>query len=1117
MKKFKTKEGIYVPVKKMLLMARLTMFLILLGLMQVSAESYSQTAKLSIKMNNVPIADVFNEIEKISKFRLFYDNQLVDLSQRVSVDAEGETIFDVLDEAFLNTGLDYEIMDRFILVKAQNEQLTRAESIYAAQQPSSVSGKITDNSNQPLPGVTVVVKGTTQGTVTNADGEYTLTNIPDDAVLQFSFVGMRTQEVAVEGRRSINVTMVEETIGIEEVVAVGYGTMKKSDITGSVSSVPMDLLKNQPVRNLEDMLQGRVAGMTLTRTSGQPTSGAKIRIRGPNSISGNNAPLYVVDGVIGGSMGSVHDIESIEVLKDASATAIYGERASNGVILITTKKATTAEPHIRVSLNSGINFQNTDYPDKMNAAEYAEFINLQRGEGTFSSSEIEEFRRTGGTDWTDLIMRTGIKNDHNISYSQKFNKFGIYLSGRYLDEEGTMVNSNVGGNYQVRSNVDFAPNDRLSFNFDLKAHKNESWNGNLSTGTSKAHPLIQSLLWSPTEPVWSDEENGEYNLNDSWGALSDNPYMRAMEQQYFVMSHGVYATLVGNYDITDWLTYNVTGYAAKSTSQSGNYDNKWLDPNDPQASRSYSDGFTWRLINRVDINKTFYDAHNVLLTGVYEAEAHESWGLSGTGRNMPLPDLARYYKIDLSNIQSASSSFGQSSRLAYLARLNYNYMSRYYFTASYRVDAQSGPTDRKEENKYGAFPSFAASWRLSEEPFMKGGFFDNLKVRAGWGITGNPSGFPYTKMSKANNKFGLGSEVLGYVPGTPANPNIKWEETAQTDVGLDATILEGKLSLSLDYFHKKTTDLLTEKVLPGYYGYGGSASYTQNLGQINNNGYEATINYTPIQTSNVYWGLNFNVSTVRNEVIDLGEQEAFLTGTNGNGFLDVRTYRVEEGLALGSMWGYKFLGIWGTNEAAEAEKYGAQPGDPKWEDVNTDYAITLTEDGQKIGDANPDFIWGLSSALSYKNFDFDITLQGMHGQDVFNLLRAAMSTAHPDSRSITLKEPAFDYWTPENQNTPWPNIHSTSDKKKLNSTQWIEDGSWVKVKYVGVTYHVPRQWINFADLSVSLSGNELLTFTKYKGYDPEVSASGTDDDWGGCDFGTFPIPKSVNLGVILEF
>jgi hypothetical protein len=408
-------------------------------------------------------------------------------------------------------------------------------------------------------------------------------------------------------------------------------------------------------------------------------------------------------------------------------------------------------------------------------------------------------------------------------------------------------------------------------------------------------------------------------------------------------------------------------------------------------------------------------------------------------------------------------------------------------------------------------------WRLSEEPFLKDKIFDNLKLRIGWGITGNPCGFPYATMTKTNYKFGLGSEVLGYMPGTPANYNLKWEETSQTNMGLDITILNNKLSLIFDYFHKRTDDLLTEKYLPGYFGYGEDASYTQNLGRVVNHGYEAALDFTPIQTSSFYWGLNFNISTVKNKVVDLGEQEAFLTGTDGHDLIGVKTYRIEEGLPMGTMWGYKFLCIWSSDEATEAAKYGNQPGDPKFEDLNKDYAIDLVNDGQKIGDANPDFTWGFSSAFSYKNFDFSILLQGMHGQDVINLARGVMSSIHPEARTIMLRGPAFNYWTPENQNTLWPNIHSTSGQKRLNTSQWIEDGSWVKVRQIGFTYHLPKKLISFGDLSFSVNGNDLFTFTKYKGFDPEVSSSGNSDVYGGCDFGTVPIPKTVTFSVILDF
>lgn len=1100
---------------KILLYMKLITFLLLAGLVSVCASTYSQNTRLDLKLENTTLESLFEKIEEISDFYFFYNNEEIKSIEGINLNITGQTIDQILQKVLEGSNLQYKIFDRYIVVSSNVERGSELPNI---QGKVDVRGRVTNTQKEPLPGVTVILKGTTTGTVTDANGNYSLAGLENNAVLIFSFVGMRQKEIAVSGQNMINVVLEDEIIGIDEVVAIGYGTMKKSDLTGSISSVPMELLKNQPIRSLGDLLQGRVAGMTISRTSGDLGTPTKIRVRGPNSISGSNEPLTVVDGVIGGSIGSIHDVESIEILKDASATAIYGERASNGVILVTTKKATSEVPTIRISLNTGISYRDTGYPDKMNAAEYAEFLNDFRGSGTFSAEEIENFRKYGGTNWTDVISQAGLKNDHNISYSQKVDKFSIYLSGRYSDEEGTMINSNKGSDYYLRSNVGFQPNKRLTFNLDLKANKLKSKNGGLSTGTDKEDPFFQSIVWSPTEPIWDDEESGIYNKTDNYGSLAYNPYMTAMEQNSFSLSSAFYATLSANYEITDWLTYNVTGYARKSATQKGTYENKWLNENDPQATRSSEDYFNWRLINRVDFNKTFAEAHNITLTGVYEAEADEKWTLEGTGKSMPLPDLASYYNIDISNEQEAESGYGQSSRIAYLGRLNYNYKSRYYFTASYRVDGKSGPEDRVEENKFGGFPSFAVSWRASEEPFINGNdFFDNLKLRFGWGITGNPADPQYTTMSSANFDFGVGADILGYIPGVPANRFVRWEETAQTDIGLDFTILKGRFSLSADYFNKKTTDLLTQQELPGYFGYGGNASYLQNLGEINNKGFEITVDFKPIQTRSFYWDVNVNLFKVKNKVVDLGDQAAFLTGTNGNGYIDVDTYRVEEGLPLGTMWGYKWLGVWSTAEAAEAAKYGEQPGDYKYEDVNKDDAINLADDGQKIGDANPDFTWGLSSMITYKNFDFSILLQGMHGQDVFNLVRAAASTIHADSRTITLKDPATNYWTESNQDAEWPNIHSTSSKKRLNSTRWIEDGSWVKIKYIGLTYHFPKDMITFGDLALSLSAEEVATFTKYKGFDPEVTASENDDLWGGCDFGTQPIPTTITLGVSLEF
>ena len=1079
----------------------------------------SQHSKIKIAADELLTVDeVFDLIMEQTEYKFFYEEGLFIGFPKVHVKKGRISTNVLLKKSLAHGNLTIEVTTNNSIVlseKPVNDVITGEKK----KKPQNyVSGTITDKDNQPLPGANILEKGTSNGTQTDFDGKFSLELKNEISILVVSYIGFGTKEVPIDGQTNVKIVLEESAAGLDEFVVIGYGSIKKSDVTGAISSVPMEFVKNQPVRELSDMLSGRVAGMNLSRTSGDIGAPTKIRVRGANSISGSNSPLTVVDGVIGAPMGPIQDVESIEVLKDASATAIYGERASNGVILVTTKKATSSEPTIRVSLNTGLSYRNTDYPDKMNVSEFARYINDYNQTQIFSNAEIDEFERTGGTNWLDAITQIGLRNDRQISYSQKLEKVSTYLSGRFTDEKGTMVNTKSGGNYSLRSKVGFQPSKRLNLDLDITAAKGKTQNGGLSTGTNKADPFFQALIWSPTEPIWLDEETGEYNNTDHFGALLDSPYLYAMEQDDFTESHMVTSLLNADYKITDNLTYNITGFASKSGNTSGSYKNAWLEPNDPYGYRSQNENFSWRLINKIDFNKTFAEAHNLILTGVYESEGSEIWSLEGTGRDMPLPDLASYYAIGISNEQSTSSGFENSSRIAYMGRLNYNFRQRYYLTASYRVDGKSGPANRVEENKFGAFPSFAASWRLSEEPFMKAnGLFDNLKFRAGWGQTGNPSPFVYTTMRSYNWDYGIGNNVLGYIPGTPSNPLLKWETTDQIDIGLDLTTFNGKLSLSFDYFEKLTKDLLTVQELPTYFGYGTAGSYLQNLGEVSNKGFELTVDYKPVQTSNFVWDVNFNISTVKNKVLDLGDQAAFMTGTNGNGMLSEETYRVEENLPLGTMWGYKHLGIWQEAEAAEAAVFGNVPGDYKYEDINGDGAYNLEDDGQAIGDANPDFTWGLNNFISYKNFDFSMSLQGMQGQDVFNLARAVMSTVHAEARTITLNGPATDYWTPTNTDAEYKNIRSTTDAKRLNSSQWIEDGSWVKLKNVGFTYNFPVDLMKFGTLALTLSAQELLTFSSYKGLDPEVSASGSSDEWGGLDFGTQPLPTTVTIGVSLEF
>lgn len=739
---------------------------------EISKAQDIKEVQITFGVRNVTLKYALNKLQKESGYNVFYLSPKVTPYRDISIPVETRSVQETLELILQKTSFSYRQEGKTIILLDNKGR--RVENTFHSDSQTNllkqVRGRVTDENGNGLPGVNIVIKGSQRGFITDTDGRFMIDITDENTVLIFSFVGYMTEEIIVGNQTSIDLTMRVDPKNLSELVVVGYGVQKKSDLTGAVASVPMQFVKDQPVRGIADILQGRVPGMTLSRTSGQVGASTKIRIRGANSILGDNEPLYVVDGIIGGSIGSVHDIESIEILKDASATAIYGERASNGVILVTTKRATSSKPQIRVSFNTGFSYQPTRYPDKMNAAEYAEHLN-NMSPGTYTEAEIAEFRRNGGTDWMKALTRTGVKNDHYISYSQKVNQVGVYLSARYLDETGTMKNSKIGGNYQIRANIDFKPSDKLSFNFDLRANRNTQQNGTLSTGTSKEDPLFQALIWSPTEPIWDDEENGIYHTHDRFGALWVNPYMRIMEQQTLSKSHGIYTNLVAEYKITNWLTYHVTGFARQSASSSANYDNAWINPTDPTSTRSANESSAWRLINRLDFNKTFQNAHNIAATVVYETEASESWGLNGLGRNMPLPDLAEYYNIGLSNLQTASSSFGKSSRIGYLGRVNYNFKSRYIFTASYRIDGKSGPTDRIEENKYGAFPSFGLAWNITEEPFINDRVFQNLKIRLGWGKTGNPSGFPYTRMVSKNYSFGVGSASLGYAPGTPANPH----------------------------------------------------------------------------------------------------------------------------------------------------------------------------------------------------------------------------------------------------------------------------------------------------------------------------------------------------------
>ncbi|MCG8307193.1 MAG: SusC/RagA family TonB-linked outer membrane protein [Cytophagales bacterium] len=1069
-------------------------------------------ASIRTELKNVTLLHIIKDIEAKTEYIFSFERDDINPDFRFSGKFRNASVADLLLEISRQTDLKFRQVNNTIHISKKISAFKKDKALEIIIDGITITGKVTSSEDdQGLPGVNVIVKGTSQGTVTDIDGNYSLEVQGETSVLVFSSVGYVQEEITVALQKVINISMVPDIKALEEIVVIGYGTAKRSDLTGSLASIRSESFDNHPMNDFAQILQGRAPGVTVTNSSGSPGQTAKIRIRGANSISGGNDPLYVVDGfVMDFEMLNIFDIESIEILKDASATAIYGSRGANGVVMITTRGGSSEYPRVKLSSNIGISQMSERY-DLMNPEEYALFINDYYGQPTFSEAEIEQFRNGGGTDWQDAVFQTGLSQNYQASISGGTGKMNYYISGNFIDEKGTLINTER-KKYTFRANFKAELNERLSASFNINAVQHNKKNPNLSTGSDKDGPVWNSLIWSPTEPIY--EEDGSFNFGDAYGSLARNPYMIAQESLFEDLTQSV--TLNGDlkYKITESLAFDAIVGTRKAANETREAVNEFVDVVS-SANRSYNDIFNWQLTTLLTYNKTFRDKHALTMLGGYEVYADNRSGFSARSNDLGVASVG-YDNLSLGASQQTSSDYSESSLQSYFVRANYNFKSKYFFTGTYRAD---GASKFRDDNKFGYFPSLALSWVASEEPFIKDmGLFDQLKLRGSWGITGNQALSPYATLSRlkflgysyASNTF-----YPGYGPAVPPNTDLKWEETAQLNVGLDVALFEGGLSLSFDFFKKNTTDLLTEKALPYYSGMDRRASITQNLGEIENTGFEVNVDWIAARNQNLTWDVNFNFSTLRNEVISLGGQERISGGNYAPGLLTRSPFIMIPGEPLGTFWGYKFQGIWSTQEAAQAAEYGSQPGDSKYEDLNDDKVIG-PEDFQVIGDANPDFSWGINNQIKYKNFEFNILVQGVHGQDVYNLAYATTASIIGDSRSITLKE-ASNYWTPENQNTIWPDVKSSTNVDYMISSKWLQDGSYVKIRNISLAYTIPEEVVKIGNLRLSLSGQNLILFTNYKGYDPEVSSTKNSDTDQGLDFGVYPVPRFITFGAALDF
>ncbi len=1087
---------------------KVTTFLLFAMFFQVSATVFSQNNGLiNLRADNEPLKEILKLIEDQSNNRFLYNSKNINVEQKKSIDCQVESIEDVLDMLFKGTDIKYRSFEKtYVLFSEERDGPIHERGLPASsQQQRSISGKVSDASGLPLPGVTVVVKGTTQGTITDHGGNYTLSNVADGATILFSFVGMRAQEVAVGGKTTIDIVMEEEAIGIEEVVAVGYGTMKKSDLTGSVASVQNKSVNAFPTTNVLQALSGRAAGVQVLQGTGEPGGSISVRIRGTNSIKGSNEPLYVIDGFpTSGSNPTILnnlDIESVEILKDASATAIYGSRGANGVVLITTKSGNAGKTNVHFESNFGIQSLRKKM-DMMNAREYLEFYNMAwENAGLAPLFTQEEINSAGeGFDWQDFVFQKALIQNHSVSVNGGNKKTQFSISGSIFNEDGIIVNSGY-KRYSVRTNVAHNISDKFKISSNITLSKLYKQNQSSSGGGRGTSLIASALNCFPTVTPWNEDgtwRNTKLVYNHA--PEIPNPALELYEKKSEDRSNKVLASASFEYKPIPDLTIRIMGGIENSDDRSDYYRTNNYIGASAYASVSTSQFTSLLNENTISYSKTV-GKHNFSGLVGFTYQNFLSTSLSGSGTGF-LSDVQESYDLSAASVPGIpDSGYSLSVILSGLGRINYNYDDRYLATINFRTD---GSSKYSEGSKWGYFPSGSVAWRLSNEDFLSDAeFLSDLKLRAGWGRTGSQAIGAYATL----NNLSAGKTVLGgqyhtsFAPGTNLPGDLKWETTEQTNLGVDAGFFNNRLYLTADYYMKKTRDLLNTVQLPLS---GGFLTTIDNVGEISNKGIELAVNAN-ILSGSVKWVVDANISFNRSRVDKLYKGEDILGSSINVTVINDYFNIIREGEPFAVFYGYLDDG------------YDENGLIGNYVDLYEDGVIN-DMDKTIIGDPNPDFIYGLNSTLSFKNFDFTVFIQGSKGNDIFNLA-GVNSTLDVHFGGNMPKEVLYDHWSPENPNAKYP-IPSRYNSIQV-SDRFIEDGSYLRFRNIQLAYNIPCfKWgiSTIKNVQVYIGGKNLITLTKYSRWDPEVNSMGGSNSMNqGIDYNTFPVNKSVNFGIRADF
>ena len=960
------------------------------------------------------------------------------------------------------------------------------------QQTSQVTGVVNDANGDPLIGVNVVEKGNTHnGAITDMDGKFVL-NVSPNATLVFSYIGYKPVEVPVNGQRNITVTLHEDSEALDEVVVIGYGAVRKADLAGSVAVMDNKQFKDQPVTRIEDALQGRVSGISVT-SSGVPGGDLKIRVRGASSINKSNDPLYVVDGIVreSGLEGiNPEDIQSMQILKDASSTAIYGSRGANGVVLVTTKTGKAGQT--QVVFDASVGFSNAYHiPEMMGTKEYAQALVDYKGADRDALTGYLDGSNPG-IDWMDVLLRTGVTQNYKVAISKGNEDTQFYVSGNYLNTKGVITDTDF-TRYSVKANV----HSKLYKWLELTADVNLSQSNGSGAGfnQSQENPIWVGLNYSPTMEMYNDK--GSYNT-DPYNNIQNNPYGMLHENQNDRKRNVVSGHVDLKFNILKGLTFTTTNGIDYSDHKGYSFSSTRV-----QTQNGMGNTNTYNMVLQTTNNLTYmgsWNKHSLTATAVWEATSSETRYMEITGKNLSAEQVG-YWDVKNAKTRDASNSYSNWNLLSGVARVMYNYADKYMLTATFRADGSSRFTNQK----WGYFPSIAAAWTVTKEEFMKDvKALSDLKIRASYGIIGNQDIDPYSTlglMTSTSFNFGTGTTYTGYWANGLATPDLTWEKVKQFDLGIDLGFFKNRLTVSVDYFDKRTSDALLKRTAPNYVG---GTSYWVNAGEVSNKGVDLTITGRIIQNDNLQWTSSLNGSYLKNKVTKLTAEEPVIYGASPSpGTVDPATI-VKEGEAIGTFYGYKWAGLTKNDKGEFVDSYYTKDGQ-----ITTNPS---GEDKMVLGCANPDFTLGWNNTITYKNWDFNVFFNAAFGAQRLNLVDFAMNSMVGASMFVTAK----DHFDNVGKTMPTP---GATNSNYGNSSKWLENADYLRCENISIAYTLPRKVTKFADIRFSLSAQNLFTITGYKGIDPagaSFSANSVDVD-NGMDMGAYPNPRTITLGVRMNF